>query len=319
LADIFVSYSRQDKPRVAPLVAALEASGWSVWWDTELSPGEEFDQVTAAELDRVKAVVVIWTPISVASRWVRGEARVGADRGVLVPVRFENAQLPIDVRAIHTTDLDDWGGDARSPAFQKLAQSLAAIMNKGAPPRAPAAVTAPTPTTPPITPPKARLSPKLLLAGSVLVALLVFAAAALFAWQPWHHPAKATGAPAATQAANASIAVLPFADLSEAHDKAYFADGVAEEILNALAQLDGLHVVGRTSSFAFRDKQEDLRAIAQALGVTTILEGSVRSAGDHLRVTAQLISAADGFHLWSETFRSRTRSRKASPARSASS
>ncbi len=122
MADIFLSYSRTDKPRVAPLVAALEAYGWSVWWDSALAPGEEFDQVTSAELDRCKAVVVVWTPVSVASRWVRGEARVGADRGVLVPVRFENAQLPIDVRAIQTTDFDDWNRDIESVAFQRLIQ-----------------------------------------------------------------------------------------------------------------------------------------------------------------------------------------------------
>ncbi len=128
MADIFLSYSRTDKPRVAPLVAALEAQGWSVWWDTELAPGEEFDQVTAAELKQCKAVVVVWTPTSVVSRWVRGEARVGADRGVLVPVRFENAEMPIDVRAIHTTDMDAWNGDAKSPAFNRLAQSLKAMI-----------------------------------------------------------------------------------------------------------------------------------------------------------------------------------------------
>jgi len=135
MADIFLSYSRADKPRVAPLVAALEAQGWSVWWDTALAPGVEFDQVTSAELDSCRAVIVVWTPISVASRWVRGEARVGADRGVLIPIRFENAQLPIDVRAIQTTDFDDWNGNPQSPAFQMLSQTLAPMLNaKGAAP-----------------------------------------------------------------------------------------------------------------------------------------------------------------------------------------
>jgi adenylate cyclase len=136
LADIFLSYSRTDKPRVAPLVAALEAKGWSVWWDTDLSPGVDFDSVTSAALKSVSAVVVVWTPTSVTSRWVRGEARVGADRGVLVPVRFENAELPIDVRTIHTTDLDDWDGDPASSTFQRLAQSLTAML-KGAPQHGP--------------------------------------------------------------------------------------------------------------------------------------------------------------------------------------
>lgn len=128
MADIFISYSRTDKPLVAPIVAALEARGWSIWWDMDLAPGEEFDDVTAAALEGSRSVIVIWTPTSVASRWVRGEARVGADRGVLVPVRFQNAKLPIDVRAIHTTDLDDWSGDPQSPSFQTLHQSLVAML-----------------------------------------------------------------------------------------------------------------------------------------------------------------------------------------------
>jgi len=144
LADIFLSYSRTDKPRVAPLVAALEAKGWSVWWDTDLSPGVDFDSVTVEALRGVGAVVVVWTPTSVKSRWVRGEARMGADRGVLVPVRFENAELPIDARAIHTTDLDDWNGDPSDGAFQTLARSLSALLGGAAKPNSPPRAPAPT-------------------------------------------------------------------------------------------------------------------------------------------------------------------------------
>lgn len=107
MADVFVSYARSDKARVAPLVAAIESRGWTVWWDPEIAPGEEFDRQIAKELEMAAAVVVVWTPQSVESRWVRGEAREGADRGILVPVRFEKASLPIDVRAFHTTDLDE--------------------------------------------------------------------------------------------------------------------------------------------------------------------------------------------------------------------
>jgi adenylate cyclase len=110
MADVFVSYSRTDRGRVAPLVAAIEAEGWSVWWDPEIMPGQEFDSQIAAELALAMAVLVVWTPASVKSRWVRGEAREAADRGILVPVRFEATSLPIDVRALHTTDLDDSGG-----------------------------------------------------------------------------------------------------------------------------------------------------------------------------------------------------------------
>ncbi|MGH8215849.1 MAG: TIR domain-containing protein, partial [Rhodanobacteraceae bacterium] len=128
MADVFVSYARVDKARVAPLVAAIEAKGWSVWWDPDISPGQEFDDQIDAELMSAKAVVVVWTPTSVISRWVRGEARDAADRGVLVPVRFEQARLPIDVRAIHTTDLDDWHEDPESAPAQACLLALAAMI-----------------------------------------------------------------------------------------------------------------------------------------------------------------------------------------------
>ncbi len=132
MADIFVSYSRSDKARVAPLVAALEAEGWSVWWDPEITPGEEFDALISKELEAAKTLVVVWTPASVDSRWVRGEARDAADRGVLVPVRFDGAKLPIDFRAVHTTDLDGWAEDRQGAAFKGLRKSLEAKLG---PPR----------------------------------------------------------------------------------------------------------------------------------------------------------------------------------------
>ena len=99
-----------------------------------------------------------------------------------------------------------------------------------------------------------------------------------------------------------SIAVLPFANMSADKENEYFSDGLAEEIINALAHVSGLKVTARTSAFAFRGKEEDIRRIAETLGVRTILEGSVRRAGSRLRVTAQLINAEDGYHLWSERY-----------------
>ncbi|HEX5961868.1 MAG TPA: TIR domain-containing protein [Rhodanobacteraceae bacterium] len=128
MADVFISYARADKARVAPLVAAMEAKGWSVWWDPEISPGREFDDEIDTELQAAKAVLVVWTPTSVVSRWVRGEARDAAERGILVPVRFEQARLPIDVRAIHTTDLDDWHEDATAACAQECLHALAAMI-----------------------------------------------------------------------------------------------------------------------------------------------------------------------------------------------
>jgi serine/threonine protein kinase len=99
-----------------------------------------------------------------------------------------------------------------------------------------------------------------------------------------------------------SIAVLPFANMSRDADDEYFSDGLAEEIINRLVQVPGLKVIARTSAFAFKGKNEDIRRIADTLGVTTVLEGSVRRAGSRLRVMAQLIHAADGAHLWSQRY-----------------
>ena len=99
-----------------------------------------------------------------------------------------------------------------------------------------------------------------------------------------------------------SIAVLAFEDLSDTQDQEYFGDGLAEELLNQLAKVEDFRVAGRTSSFAFKGRDDDLRVIGEKLNVATILEGSVRKAGDQLRITAQLNDVADGYHLWSETY-----------------
>ena len=130
-----------------------------------------------------------------------------------------------------------------------------------------------------------------LIAGLVLVA-----ATSVFADREFARSlGRGAGAPAQ------SIAVLPFADISPNGDQEYFGDGVAEEILNELTRLEGLQVAGRTASFAFRNTEE-FRSIGEALGVATILEGSLRKDGDRIRVTAQLIDAESGYHLWSQVY-----------------
>jgi TolB-like protein/Tfp pilus assembly protein PilF len=109
-------------------------------------------------------------------------------------------------------------------------------------------------------------------------------------------------APAAVTATEKSIAVLAFQDLSPEGDQEYFAEGISEELLNVLAQIPDLKVAGRTSSFAFKDQKRDLREIGEILEVAHILEGSVRTSGDRVRVTAQLVKAEDGFHLFSKNY-----------------
>ena len=112
--------------------------------------------------------------------------------------------------------------------------------------------------------------------------------------------ASTAGTPRAEAVVEPSVAVLPFADMSPEHDQEYFCDGMVEEIITELTRVPGLRVAARTSSFAFKNRADDVREIGRRLGVSTVLEGSVRKAGNRLRVTAQLIDAATGFHHWSE-------------------
>ena len=136
------------------------------------------------------------------------------------------------------------------------------------------------------------------LGAGALVALVVLALAAVF-----HEPVRTPSAHSAPRDAQlSSVAVLPFADMSEQADQEYFSDGITEELINTLANIEGLQVVARTSAFAFKGTRADVRDIGEKLGVAAILEGSVRRSGDRVRVTAQLINTATGYHLWSETY-----------------
>jgi TolB-like protein/Tfp pilus assembly protein PilF/predicted Ser/Thr protein kinase len=134
--------------------------------------------------------------------------------------------------------------------------------------------------------------------GAGAVALVLALAAGLWLGRETKRETSSAGASAATP----SIAVLPFVNMSGEQENEYFSDGLSEELLNALAKVPELRVAARTSSFQFKGKNEDLRTIGRKLGVGTILEGSVRKAGRHVRITAQLVKAADGFHVWSETY-----------------
>ena len=144
--------------------------------------------------------------------------------------------------------------------------------------------------------------------GALLaVAALALIAAGYFALARFMLPERSTpptppSAAVVAVAPEKSIAVLPFVDMSEKHDQEYFSDGLSEELIDQLTRIADLRVIARTSSFAFKGKNQDMRTIAAQLGVANLLEGSVRKAGSELRITAQLIRAADGVHLWSQTY-----------------
>ncbi|HSR64607.1 MAG TPA: TIR domain-containing protein [Xanthomonadaceae bacterium] len=253
MADVFVSYSRQDRPRVAPLVRAVEDRGWSVWWDPEIAPGQEFDRLIARQLDAAAAVLVVWTPGSVESRWVRGEARVAAERGVLVPVRFDHAELPIDVRSFHTIDLDDATLAAGSAPVREVLDALGTLVtHEGA---------APTPA-----------------------------------------PTPADARPARPPRDRVPICVLPFVNLSGDPAQDFLCDGITEDIITELSRWRILQVRSRAASFRHRGAAADLAQVARELDVDFVVEGSVRRMGERVRITAQLIDAGTGSHIWAEKF-----------------
>jgi TolB-like protein len=134
-----------------------------------------------------------------------------------------------------------------------------------------------------------------------ITAVVAIVAAALFVGGRFNL-FRSQRAAATALTSDKSIAVLPFVDLSQAKDQEYFCDGISEEILDALAKVEGLRVVARTSSFSFKGKNADVGEIAQKLNVGNVLEGSLRREGNRIRITAQLINARDGFHIWSDTF-----------------
>jgi TolB-like protein/DNA-binding winged helix-turn-helix (wHTH) protein/Tfp pilus assembly protein PilF len=137
----------------------------------------------------------------------------------------------------------------------------------------------------------------------LIVAAFLLVGVAAVAWQYWtRHPRSASAADISQHAPGPSIAVLPFLDMSEAKDQEYFADGMTEAIIDLLTKIPELHVPARTSSFYFKGKAANVSDIGRELKVAHVLEGSVRKSGNRLRITAQLIRADNGYHLWSETY-----------------
>jgi hypothetical protein len=134
MADIFISYATADRERARTVARALQARGWSVWWDRDVKAGQAFDQVIESELEAAKSVVVLWSQDSVASDWVKSEAAAAVRRGVLVPARIGNVRLPIEFSRRQTADLIGWDGDTSHAGFQALCDGMAGIAGMPPPP-----------------------------------------------------------------------------------------------------------------------------------------------------------------------------------------
>jgi adenylate cyclase len=292
MAQIFVSYARADQALVRPLVAALCAEGWSVWWDPSINTGEEFDRLITTELGAAKAVIVVWTPTSVESRWVRGEAREAATRGILIPVRFRDARLPLDVRSLHTTDLDAWHDDPQSAPFQELQRALRALLGE-------AAASRPTPSLPDgpgrvSAPSKRRTMKRVGAAG----ALVLVAALGFFTWTRVRFHSAPSSSP---EAAVVRVGVLSFDVLSESPAANHFAGGLTDEIISTLSA-NQLQTVSREDSVALRSATRD--ATLERLGASLLFDGTVEENGDDIHVRVHLDSASTHAVVWSGDFTS---------------
>jgi len=301
---VFVSYASQDAAVAVAVVDAVERHGVACWIaPRDVKAGALYADAIVRAISDAKALVLVLSANSVASAHVGKEVeRASSKRRPLIALRIDEAPLSPALEYFlgesHWVDARAAGMDA---ALTKL---IAAVREpeRNAPGNIPAVAAGMSAGKATAPPPQSRRIRIVLAAGITVVAV---ALAALLAHKFWlaKHFAGQQATPAATDVvSDKSIAVLPFTDMSEKKDQEYFADGIAEEVLDRLAKVPGLRVVGHTSSFQFKNKGSDLASVGATLGVSYLLEGSVRRDGERVRVTAQLVDVRNGSQKWSGHF-----------------
>jgi TolB-like protein/Flp pilus assembly protein TadD len=318
---VFLSYASEDAEAAARICASLRAAGIEVWFDqSELRGGDAWD---AAIREQIKGCALFIPVISRNAHartegYFRLEWKLAVDRShlmapdqaFLLPVVVDDTpqadkRIPDRFRELQWSRLP--AGETTSAFIERVLRLLspdgAHVETEAR--GAPGAPLAASPISSSDT--FRRWRSALLVVAAVTVTVVgyfAFDRLVLSKHLAAARPATAVAESVAVSSAvpEKSIAVLPFVDMSEKHDQEYFGDGMAEEILNLLVKIPELKVIGRTSSFQFKGKPDDLRKIGTTLGATYVVEGSVRRSGDHVRVTAQLISTSDGVHRWSDTY-----------------
>jgi serine/threonine-protein kinase len=277
MSDVFISYKAEDRRRIQPLVQALQADGFSVWWDEQIGGGAAWRHAIEAELNAAKCVIVVWSQRSVApeGEFVQDEATRAKERHVYVPVLIDKVHLPLGFGESQALPLTGWRGNRSDPRYEAV---LAAVRRNAGGKRKAAASPLPAP----------RLDRRTVVAGGAVTAVAVAGAGAWALLKP------------SSAEASDSIAVLPFQNLSGDPGQAYFSDGIAEEIRSALARLGGLKVAGSTSSEAVRN--DDAQTAAKKLAVANILTGSVRQSPSTMRISAELIDGRTGLDKWSQDY-----------------
>ena len=283
---VFLSYSRADQAQARVLAQELEEAGLQVWWDTLIEGGAAFAKTIDAALAASDAVIVLWSANSIASDWVLDEAARGRDLKKLVPLSIDGTEPPLGFRQYQSIALPPSPDHVDAAAMQAVLRAVLPLAGREALPRT---------TARPLAATRINVSRRGLLIGGGAVA--VAAATGLAGWR--------RGWFGAAPALDSSVAVLPFENLSGDPEQAYFSDGLSEEVRATLARNLKLKVMAQASSGKFRASNESAVKIAAQLGVAFLLDGSVRWAGDTVRVAADLIDGSTGFSRWSQIFERR--------------
>jgi TolB-like protein len=299
--DVFVSYASQDVAIADAIVATLEKDGVRCWIaPRDVTPGSQYADEIVDAINDAKLVVLVLSEHAVASLHVGKEIeRASSKRRRIVGLRTDAAPLTRSFEYfLSKSQWIDVAALGMPGALTKLTQAVGQGL-------APSSWVSPGLGADASNPADRKRKPSYLTIQRVFAAAVFLVAAAIVVGvvvRYWPSKQENAQAPSVAAISDKSIAVLPFTDMSQKKDQEYFGDGMAEEILDLLAKIPGFTVIGRTSSFQFKGKNEDLRTIGAKLNAAYVLEGSVRNSGDQVRITAQLINTRTGAHEWSETY-----------------